>query len=122
MFINPEIDAASRSAKVVAEVINRDGALKGGMFAKGRIVVASREAVLQVPREALLSWNLEQRSAEVWVVTGDQVEKRTVTTGASTDGTVEVLTGLQAGEQVVTRGGFNIRAGDRVTVAPGEGA
>jgi RND family efflux transporter MFP subunit len=122
MFINPEIDAASRSAKVVAEVINRDGALKGGMFAKGRIVVASREAVLQVPREALLSWNLEQRSAEVWVVTGDQVEKRTVTTGASTDGTVEVLTGLQAGEQVVTRGGFNIRAGDRVTVAAGEGA
>ncbi len=122
MFINPEIDEASRSAKVVAAVDNRDGALKGGMFAKGRIVVASRDAVLQVPREALLSWNLEQRTAEVWVVTGDQVEKRAVTTGASTDGTVEVLTGVRAGEQVVTRGGFNIRAGDRVAVAAGEGA
>ena len=39
MFINPAIDAASRSAKVVAEVPNRDGALKGGAFVKGRIVV-----------------------------------------------------------------------------------
>lgn len=122
MFINPEIDEASRSAKVVAEVVNQDGALKGGMFAKGRIVVANREGVLQVPREALQNWDLDRKTAEVWVVKGDQVEKRTVTTGASTDGIVEVVSGAQAGEQVVTRGGFNIRAGDRVAVSKGEGA
>ena len=69
MFINPRIDEASRSAKVVAEVANRDGALKGGSFVKGRIVVASRRDVLQVPREALLNWNVEQQTAEVFVVT-----------------------------------------------------
>ena len=51
-----------------------------------------------------------------------QVEKRSVTTGASTDGVVEVVSGVQAGEQVVTRGGFNIRTGDRVAVSKGEGA
>jgi RND family efflux transporter MFP subunit len=122
MFINPEIDAASRSAKVVAEVVNQDGALKGGMFAKGRIVVANREGVLQVPRESLQNWNLDQQTAEVWVVKGEQVEKRTVGTGASADGIVEVVSGVQAGEQVVTRGGFNIRTGDRVAISKGEGA
>jgi RND family efflux transporter MFP subunit len=122
MFINPELDEASRSARVVAEVVNRDGALKGGMFAKGRIVVENREGVLQVPREALLNWSLERKTADVFVVKGDAVEKRPVTTGASTDGIIEVLSGVQAGEQVVTRGGFNIRAGDRVSVSKGEGA
>jgi len=122
MFINPELDAASRSAKVVAEVLNHDGALKGGMFAKGRIAVSNRDGVLQVPREALLNWNLDQKTAEVWVVKGEQVEKRTVGTGASADGIVEVVSGVQAGDQVVTRGGFNIRTGDRVAVAKGEGA
>jgi RND family efflux transporter MFP subunit len=122
MFINPEIDEASRAAKVIAEVVNRDGALKGGMFAKGRIIVANREGVLQVPRESLQNWNLDRKTGEVWVVKGDQVEKRTVTTGASTDGIVELVSGVQAGEQVVTRGAFNIRPGDRVTVSTGEGA
>ena len=122
MFINPEIDEASRSARVVAEVVNRDAALKGGMFAKGRIVVTNRDGVLQVPREALLNWSLEQKTADVFVVKGDQVERRPVKTGASTDGIIEIVSGVQAGEQVVTRGGFNIRAGDRVAVAKGEGA
>ena len=122
MFINPELDAASRSAKVVAEVVNQDGALKGGMFAKGRIVISNRDGVLQVPREALQNWNLEQKTAEVWVVKGEQVEQRTVGTGASADGIVEVVSGVQAGDQVVTRGGFNIRTGDRVAVSKGEGA
>lgn len=122
MFINPEIDESSRSARVVVEVANRGGALKGGMFAKGRIVVANRDGVLQVPREALLNWSLEQKTADVYVVKGDVAEKRSVKTGASSDGIIEVLSGVQAGEQVVTRGGFAIRAGDRVAVAKGEGA
>ena len=122
MFINPEIDAASRSAKVVAEVVNQDGALKGGMFAKGRVIVSNREGVLQVPRESLQNWNLDRQTAELWVVKGEQVEKRPVGTGASSDGIVEVVSGVQAGEQVVTRGGFNIRSGDRVAIVKGEGA
>jgi multidrug efflux pump subunit AcrA (membrane-fusion protein) len=92
------------------------------MFAKGRIVVTNREGVLQVPRESLQNWNLDQKTAEVWVVKGEQVEKRTVGTGASADGIVEVVSGVQSGDQVVTRGGFNIREGDRVAVSKGEGA
>lgn len=122
MFINPAIDEASRSAKVVAEVVNTDGALKGGSFAKGRVVVANRDDVLQVPREALLNWDLEQRTAEVFVVKGDQADRRTVKTGSSNGTVVEIQSGVAAGEQVVTRGGFAIRPGDRIAVTKGEGA
>lgn len=122
MFINPAIDAASRSAKVVVEVPNRDGLLKGGSFVKGRVVVASRTAVLQIPREAILNWNVEQQTAEVFVVRGDVADMRMVKTGTSNGVSVEVVSGLQAGEQVVTRGGFALRTGDKVAVAKGEGA
>lgn len=122
MFINPEIDQATRAAKVVAQVNNTDGALKSGAFVRGRIVVAQREGVLQVPREALLNWDLERNSAEVFVVTGEQVDKRTVTTGATSGTTVEIVTGVKSGDQVVTRGGFALRPGDRVAVTKGEGA
>jgi len=122
MFINPAIDPASRSAKVVVEVPNRDGQLKGGAFVKGRVVIANRPGILQVPREALLNWNLEQQTADVFVARGDKAEKRVVKTGQSNGVTVEVLSGLDAGDPVVVRGGFSLQSGDRVAVAKGEGA
>jgi RND family efflux transporter MFP subunit len=122
MFINPSIDEASRSAKVVAEVPNPDGALKGGAFVKGRIVTAIRSAITQVPREALLNWNVEQQTAEVFVVANGKAEKRAVKIGAVNNVAVQVLEGVTTGEQVVTRGGFALRPGDRVTITGGEGA
>jgi membrane fusion protein, multidrug efflux system len=122
MFINPAIDAASRSAKVIAEVANTDGALKGGAFAKGRIIVGQRAGVLQVRKEALLNWNLETRQADVFVVNGEKAQKRVVTTGMGNGVSVEVLSGVKPGDQVVTRGGFALRDGDRVVVSKGEGA
>ena len=122
MFINPAIDEASRSAKVVAEVVNRDGLLKGGSFVKGRVVVATRSGVVQVPREALLNWNVEQQTADVLVVKGDEADTRAVKTGRTTGASVEVVSGIQAGDQVIVRGGFAVRPGDKIAVAKGEGA
>ncbi len=121
-FINPAIDPASQSAKVVVAVPNPDGALKDGAFVKGRIVVGVKAGVLQLPKDALLNWNLDTKQAELFVVSGDKAQKRTVTIGTGNGGTVEVLSGVQPGEQVVTRGGFQLRDGDKVVVAKGEGA
>jgi membrane fusion protein, multidrug efflux system len=124
MFMNPAIDEASRSASVVAEVTNTDGTLKGGLFVTGRIIVAVRPGVVQVPREALINWNVAERTAEVFAVKDGRAEKRTVQTGTANGASVEIATGLAAGEQVVTRGGFALRQGDPVSVAvpTGEGA
>ena len=121
-FINPTIDEASRSARVVVEVPNSDGQLKGGAFVKGRVVVANRPGILQVPREALLNWNLEAQTAEVFLARGEKAEKRTVRTGQSNGATVEVVSGIEAGDPVVVRGGFSLQPGDRLAVVKGEGA
>lgn len=116
-FINPTIDEASRSVKVVANVPNGDNRLKGGVFVRGRVVTAARSGVLQVPREALVDWNVGGRTAAVFVVTKDRAEKRAVTTGAASDGGVEITTGLAAGDRVVVRGVFALHANDAVIVA-----
>ncbi len=121
-FINPELDPATRSARVVAEVRNTDGALRGGAFVKGRIVLATRPGVIQIPKEALQNWNLEAGTAEVFVVSGGAVQKKAVKIGKTNTVSVEVVSGVQPGEQVVTRGGFALREGDRVLVTMGEGA
>ncbi len=123
MFINPSVDEASRSVKVVAEVRNPDGALKGGLFVKGRIVVATKPGVPQVPVEALQNWNVTGRTAYVFVIRDGQAERRAVETGAAVGRSVEIVSGVAPGEQVVTRGAFAVRVGDRVRVTgTGKGA
>lgn len=117
MFINPSVDAASRSAKVTAEVRNEDGALRGGLFVKGRIIVMRRPAVLQVPREAMLNWDVAQKTATVFVVRNGQADQRNVQTGTANGSAVEITSGLAATDTVVTRGAFALKHGDRVTVA-----
>lgn len=116
MFINPAVDESDRSARVVAEVPNADGALKGGLFVEGRIVVARRPGVVQVPVEALQGWNVAGGTAEVFVVREGRAERRAVQTGALNGRSVEIVSGVAAGEQLVTRGAFAVRGGDRVAV------
>ncbi len=116
MFINPELSAADRSLKVIAEVKNQPELLKGGLFAKGRIITGSRSQVLQVPRSVLGSWDSMARTATVFVADNGIARQRTVKTGAASGELVEIVEGLKAGEQYVARGGFALKDGDRIVV------
>lgn len=118
-FINPAADEASRTVRVKVEVPNPDEALKSGLFVKGRIVTGNRPGVVVVPRPALVSWDTAARTATLFVVEGDRARRVEVETGSAAGDHVEVVRGLAAGQPVVTRGGFNLRDGDRVAVAAG---
>lgn len=116
MFVNPSVDPADRSVKVVAEVRNEPERLKGGLFVKGRIATGRRTAVLQVPRSALTSWDVASKKGELYVVSGTAARRRAVETGVAAGDDVEVTKGLSPGEKVVLRGGFNLKDGDTVSV------
>ncbi|KAA0251023.1 efflux RND transporter periplasmic adaptor subunit [Acidobacteria bacterium ACD] len=118
-FINPAADVASRTVKVKAEVPNAGGALRTGLFVKGRIVTGRRTGVLSVPREALVSWDTAGRTGSLYVVDGGLARLVKVKTGAVAGGKVEVVEGLSGSPEVVTRGGFNLRDGDRVRTGAG---
>lgn len=116
MFINPELSAADRSLKVIAEVKNGPEQLKGGLFAKGRIITGNRSNVLQIPRAVLGGWDTVARTAVIFVADNGIARQRTVKTGAVNGELVEVVEGLKAGEQYVARGGFTLKDGDRIAV------
>ena len=116
MFINPVVNESDRSVKVTAEVKNVSEQLKGGLYVKGRIVTGKRTGVLRVPRGALLSWDVAGKKGDLFVVKGEIANRRTVQTGAVMGDFVEIISGLSTDEQVVVRGGFNLKDGDRVNV------
>jgi len=115
--INPSVSSADRSVRVIAEVTNVPEVLKGGLFVKGRIVTGGRKGIVQVPRAALLSWNVAARKGEVFVVDNNVARRRGVATGAVQGDRVEIPSGLRPGETVVTRGAFLLSDGDAVNVA-----
>ncbi|AAR36037.1 efflux RND transporter periplasmic adaptor subunit [Geobacter sulfurreducens] len=121
MFINPELSAEDRSLRVIAEVRNDGELLKGGLFAKGRILVGRRPAVVQVPRGSLAAWDTASKKASIFVVAGNVAKMKQVETGVVIGDGVEIVKGVGPGEQLVTRGGFNLKDGDVVTVV-GKGA
>lgn len=114
--VNPVIDETTRTIKVIAEVPNEDGALRGGLFVSGRIEIGERRAVLQVPRTALITWDVAGGSGEVFAVEDGIARRRAVRTGATLGQAVEIASGIEPGARVITRGGFNVRDGDRVKV------
>ena len=116
MFINPVVNEADRSIKVVVEVENREDQLKGGLFVQGRILTGKRTGVLKIPRAALLSWDVAGKKGEVLAVNQDVARRRPIQTGAILGDQVEIISGLAAGDLVITRGGFNVKEGDKVNV------
>jgi RND family efflux transporter MFP subunit len=96
--INPAADPGSRSITVYLSVPNRDGALKGGMFAKGQLVLDKAPPAPVVPAGAVRE---EAGQAYVFTIEDGKVARRAVTLGLREEGLVEIKSGLEKGVPVV---------------------
>jgi membrane fusion protein, heavy metal efflux system len=100
------VDSATHRLPVRARIENRDGALKPEMFANFRILTGEASESPAVPQAAVV---YEGNAAHVWVVAGDGLlSLKSIRTGRSNDGLIEVLDGLKPGDRVVTKGGLFI--------------
>jgi membrane fusion protein, heavy metal efflux system len=105
-YVAALVDSVTHRLPVRAEIENHDGALKPEMFANFRILISDASESPAVPEAAVI---YEGNAAHVWVVAGDDLlSLRTIRTGRSNDGLIEVLDGLKSGERVVTKGGLFI--------------
>jgi RND family efflux transporter MFP subunit len=105
-YIEPQVDEKTRTVPLKVEIPNRAGRLRAGMYATVRFhPVVARDAVL-VPDLAVLRTG--QRTIVVLAEGGGHFTARDVVLGASGDGHVAVLSGLEGGERVVTSAQFLI--------------
>ena len=104
--VGAQVDPVTRRVPVRATLTNPDGKLKPQMFASFSIITSGESHAPSVPEEAIVR---EGDQARVWVVSqNNTLALRSIRTGRSSDGMVEVLDGLKAGERVVTRGSLFI--------------
>jgi len=98
-YVSPALRADQRALTVEASIPNRSGELKPGMFATAQIEQTRKTPAVLAPAAAV---RVVSGTGRVFVVAGDRVEERIVTTGQTLDTLVEITTGLKAGERVAT--------------------
>lgn len=117
-MINPTVDATSGTVKVTLEM-ERPDRLRPGMFGTVYIASETRPDAIVIPKKAVLRERDENR---IFVIIAENlVEKRDVVLGFSEEDRVEVLEGLQVGEDVVTVGYEGLADGYLVNIISWEG-
>ena len=116
--LGPTIDPSSRSGEVEIGLANPDYRLKPGMFAKVTLILAEREDVVIVPRDAL---RLAESETTVFVVRDGLAYRQPVSTGLMNDTLVEIGDGLAAGDEVVLSGHNSLQDQVPVNVVQSQG-
>ncbi|MFH5182018.1 efflux RND transporter periplasmic adaptor subunit [Paenibacillus sp. TAB 01] len=106
--------AQSKSYSLELEVANADRKLKPGMKAQILLTEEQDEVVTAVPS---LSVVREGGETFVFVLAGDQAERRKVELGRLNDTMQEVLSGVKEGEQLIVSGQHQLKDKEKVQVA-----
>lgn len=102
-YVYPTVQQESRTVKARIEVANADGRLKPGMYATVRITTPAR-SVLAAPASAIIRTG--ERSLAFADMGGGNLMPHEVETGRTAGDYVEILSGLTAGQRVVTSAQF----------------
>lgn len=120
--IDSRVDPVSRAFRVRANIPNPGGELPAGMFMSLSLTLSEAEAVV-APEEAVVA---QAGATWVFVVAEGKAARRKVETGLRSEGFIAILSGLEPGDLVVTRGLASVRDGGAVKTtgapAPAAGA
>ncbi|MBN2009779.1 efflux RND transporter periplasmic adaptor subunit [candidate division KSB1 bacterium] len=107
-MISPVVDPESGTSKVTIDINDDKGKLKPGMFASVYITTDTHKNSLIIPKKSLV---LETDQDQVYIYRDGTAHKVNLTLGFTSGENVEVLSGLQAGDLVVTAGQDGLREG-----------
>jgi len=109
--ISPVVDTATGTVKVTVEALRPPAQVRPGAFVTVDIVREHRSAVVLLPRESIIR---ELQSAHVFVAEGETAAKRAVTLGLEEGALIEVLSGVEPGDQVIVAGHGGLKPGSPI--------
>lgn len=107
-MISPVVDPASGTSKVTIDIEDDKGKLKPGMFASVFITTETHKNALIIPKKALI---LESDLDQVYIYQDGKAHKVNLRIGIASGDNLEVISGLQEGDLVVTAGQDGLREG-----------
>jgi RND family efflux transporter MFP subunit len=109
--IAPEVDARNRHFRIEVRINNPGAQLLSGMYGSAAIPLERADQVVAVPRDAVITRDGKRVAMRV---EGDTVREVPVTEGLSDGRLVQIASGLQAGETILSDARQDIAAGTKV--------
>ena len=109
--VDPLVDANGRAISLRARLDNPELKLRPGMFARVRLLFGNRDGVLMIPEQAIVSGGGKQT---VFRIEEGKAKKVEVKTGLRRNAQVEILSGLAAGDRIITAGQLKVQDGSPV--------
>lgn len=106
-YIGDVLKEDTRTVTVRTEVENRDFRLKPGMFANMKIYLYAESKALVLPEQAILD---DRGEKLVFIRVGNQFRPQKVAVGTKEEGYWEILSGLKEGDEVVTKGNYQLKS------------
>jgi cobalt-zinc-cadmium efflux system membrane fusion protein len=101
------LDKDTRSARVIAEIDNRDGIWRPGSFVTAAVAVEEQSVPIAVPVAAIQTMD---GGPVLFVRTREGFQKRPVVPGQRDEQAVEVASGLRLGEMIAVSNTFLLKA------------
>lgn len=106
-YVEPILNGKTRTALTRVVLDNSSGRLRPGTFVTAEVLVESLDSNLIVDKDTIQDINNLNR---VFVMNTNGFEARPVTLGRSNKDKVEIISGLDLGEKIVTKNSFRLKA------------
>jgi multidrug efflux pump subunit AcrA (membrane-fusion protein) len=114
--VSPVVNSRNRTIETTLDLNSQDSRIKEGMFASVRLVIREERNTLVVPRSAIKDYN---GADTVYIIDEDELARRVqVELGLSNDSEIQVVSGLNPGDRVITAGA--VTDGSPVRIAASE--
>lgn len=115
MLVSPALDQGSTTLEVWVVIKNKDGAYKAGTPVHVSIATHTEPDAVSIPNEALISTKAGGKA--VMVIGQDSIaHQKDVKTGITDGHDTQILSGVEAGNQVITKGAYGMDDGTKVKV------
>lgn len=111
--MEPQVDIATRTLKIRAIIDNKEGKLYPGTFANVTLPLETVNDALMVPTQALIPI---QNGKVIFVSKNGKAQEIEVETGTRTDSLIRILSGIKAGDTILTSGVMSLKNGTVVKV------
>lgn len=117
-LISPTINLMTRTASVEITIPNRNHKLKPGMFAQVEIIIRKKDDAVLIPAYAVLE---QGDTKKVFTVVSGKAMLRLIEVGIDQGDSVEVKSGLDAGDTLIVAGHHRVSSSDSIRIVEGGG-
>ncbi len=116
-YVGPAVDPRTQGYPIRIIIENDNHSLKAGMFARSMLPMEKKENVLIIPKRSVVN---EDGNNYVYIVNGDQAKKVKVELGIEDGDRAEVLSGIERGTLVITKGQEYIDDQTKINIVRGD--